>query len=111
MDQKLTELVSISQKDKAQKTVILLDEALSQSDSAAVSRDVHKVIEAALTHDHLGPVVSRQVLAELVSRLTEGKVKDRELKKEIIEDTITIAQPRIVSLEEGVSECIDRALW
>lgn len=106
MDQKLAQLRTINQKDKAQKCILLLDQALSQSDPASVTRDVHKIIEAALTQDHIGPVPARQVLSELVNRLGEGRVKDRDAKKQIVEDTIAIAQPRIVSFEEQVSACL-----
>lgn len=105
MDQKLAQLRTINQKDKAQKCISLLDEAFSQSDPTSVARDVHKIIEAALTQDHIGPVPARQVLSELVNRLSEGRVKDRDAKKQIVEDTIAIAQPRIVSFEEQVSTC------
>ncbi|KAH8118553.1 hypothetical protein DFH11DRAFT_1567955 [Phellopilus nigrolimitatus] len=103
MDAKLAQLQSISQKDKAAGYLSLLSEALAQPDAGAVARDVHAVLEAALTQDHVGIVVGRQVLAELVSGLAGGAARDRDLKKRIVEDALAIAAPRGVSFEEQVN--------
>lgn len=103
MDRKLAQLRSISQKDKSQAYLSLLSEALSQTNPRDVVRDVHTLVQTAITQDHVGLVVGRQVLAELVKSLGEGIVSDSNAKKQIVEDTLTIAQPRLVSFEEQVS--------
>ena len=103
MEARLAQLRSVAQKDKAPAYSALLSEALTQQDSTSVKRDVHTVITAVLTEDHVGIVAGRQVLSELVKYLAEGTVKDSDVKKEIIKDTLTIAQPRLVSFEEQVS--------
>ena len=93
MDAKLSQLQSIGQKDKAQAYLSLLAEALSQSDGAAIARDVHAILQNALTQNHVGQVVQRQVLGTLAERLASGEIKDSALKKQIVEDAIGIAQP------------------
>ena len=102
MESKLTKLQSLAQKDKSQAYTALLAEALSQSDSAALVRDVHTIVEVVLTQDHVGLVVGRQVLAELVKSLKEQKIQDSDVRKQIIKDTLSVAQPRLVSYEEQV---------
>lgn len=102
MEGRLVQLRSLAQKDKAPAYSALLTEALSQQDLAAVARDVHTLVETVLTQDHVGIVVGRQVLSELVKFLAEGAVKDLEVKKQIVNDTLEIAQPRLVSYEEQV---------
>lgn len=93
MDAKLSQLQSIGQKDKAQAYLSLLTESLSQSDGAAIARDVHAILQNALTQTHVGQVVQRQVLGTLAERLASGVIRDSALKKRIVEDAIGIAQP------------------
>lgn len=100
MEGKLAQLRSLGQKEKAQGYSSLLSQALSQSSSSA--RDVRTVIEDALTQDSVGLVVGRQILAELVKSLGEGVVQNREVQKQILRDTLEVAQPRLVSYEEQV---------
>ena len=50
----------------------------------------------------MGLVVGRQVLSELVRILSEGAIKDSDLIKRVVEETLVIVQPRIVSYEEQV---------
>lgn len=102
MEGKLAKLQTLAQKDKSQAYTSLLLEALAQPDPAAVARDVHTLVNVVLTQDHVGLVVGRQVLAELVKNLKEGAVKDNELRKQLIKDTLAVAQPRLVSYEEQV---------
>ncbi|KAL5487748.1 hypothetical protein ACEPAI_5856 [Sanghuangporus weigelae] len=93
MDAKLSQLQNVGQKDKAQAYLTLLTEALAQSDGAAVARDVHTILQNALTESHVGQVVQRQVLGTLADRLAGGLIKDSSLKKRVVEDAIAIAQP------------------
>lgn len=93
MDSKLAQLQTVNQKDKAQAYLSLLSDALSQEDGAAVARDVHAVLQNALTQEHVGQVVQRQVLATLAERLAGGAVKDHALKRQILESALATAQP------------------
>ena len=102
MDAKLAQLQSIGQKDKAQGYSSLIAEALAQQDSTVVARDVHTVLETALTEAHVGSVVKRQVLGELVTSLGNGIIKDAACKRQIIEDALQLAQNDPVSFEEQV---------
>lgn len=102
MEGKLAKLQTLAQKDKSPAYTSLLLEAISQPDPAAVARDVHTLVNVVLTQDHVGLVVGRQVLAELVKTLKEGAVKDNELRKQLLKDTLAVAQPRLVSYEEQV---------
>lgn len=105
MEGRLALLRSLAQKDKAQAYSTLLTDVLSNAanDPAAVGRDVHTLVETVLTQDHVGIVVGRQILSELVKYLADGAIKDAEVKKAIVKDTLLIAQPRLVSYEEQVS--------
>ncbi len=107
MDQKLEQLQSLSQKDKPQAYSSLLTQTLAQANEGAIAGDVHRLLDAVITHDHGGLVVGRQVLAELVKSLSEGAVKDREVRKQIVKDALAYAQPRLVSFEEQVSLICD----
>ncbi|TDL29747.1 hypothetical protein BD410DRAFT_758817 [Rickenella mellea] len=103
MDQKLEQLQSLSQKDKPQAYSSLLTQTLAQANEGAIADDVHRLLDAVITHDHGGLVVGRQVLAELVKSLSEGTVKDREVRKQIVKDALAYAQPRLISFEEQVN--------
>jgi COP9 signalosome complex subunit 4 len=61
-----------------------------------------------VNEDHVGLVVGRQVLAELVKNLGDGVVSDRNVHKKIIEQALEIVQPRLVSFEEQASVAIYR---
>ncbi len=102
MEGKLAKLQALAQRDKSQAYTSLLLEALAQPDPSAVARDVHTLVNVVLTQDHVGLVVGRQVLAELVKNLKEGAVKGNELRKQLIKDALAVAQPRLVSYEEQV---------
>lgn len=106
MDSKLAQLKSIGQKDKAQGYSTLIAEALAQQDPTAVARDVHTVLETALTEEHVGSVVKRQVLGELTTSLGNGTVKDTACRRKIIEDALALSQNDPVSFEEQVSTLI-----
>ena len=47
-------------------------------------------------------MVGRQVVSELVKAVTEGVVQDPDVKKRILQDTLNLVQPKIVSYEEHV---------
>ncbi|KAK2466240.1 hypothetical protein APHAL10511_001882 [Amanita phalloides] len=103
MDLKLTQLASLSQKDKGPAYSALIHAAIAQSTPDSVAADLRLLVDALVNQDAGSLVVARQVLAELVRLLGDGSVKDPLLRKRLIEDTLEIVQPRIVSFEEQVN--------
>lgn len=102
MDLKLAQLASLSQKDKGPAYSALIHASLAQSSPDVVAADIHLIVDAIVNQDSGSLVVARQVLAELVRVLADGPVKDSALRKRLLEDSLSIIQPRIVSYEEQV---------
>lgn len=102
MESKLAQYASLSQKDKAPAYLSLLPEILTRPDPSAIAADLHLVVDTVVNQESVGLVVGRQVLAELVKSLGAGAIKDTELRKRIVEDTLAIIQPRLTSYEEQV---------
>lgn len=102
MDLKLAQLASLSQKDKGPAYSALIHSALAQSSPDAVAADIHLIVDAIVNQDSGSLVVARQVLAELVKVLADGPVNDSALRKRLLEDSLAVIQPRIVSYEEQV---------
>ena len=114
MESRLAQFASLNQKDKATAYQSLLSEILSRDDQSNLAADIHTLIDNVVNQESIGLVISRSILSELVKALSEGKVKDSDLRKQIVEDTLSIVQPRIVSYEEQVSSrhnCGPRMLW
>jgi COP9 signalosome complex subunit 4 len=103
METKLAQFASLSQKDKAPAYLSLLPEILSRSNPSAIATDLHLLVDTVVNQESVGLVVGRQVLSELVKSLGGGTIKDSELRKRIVEDTLATVQPRITSYEEQVS--------
>jgi len=103
MESKLAQLASLSQKDKAPAYLLLLSGIFSRVNSSSIASDLHSLVDTVVNHDNVGLVVGRQVLSDMVRMLGEGVIKDNELRKRIIEDTLATIQPRLVSYEEQVS--------
>ena len=99
MDKKLAQITTVPQKDKGPAYVAAVNEVLSQTDLSAIASDVHTIVETVL-QDNV--VVGRQVLQELARALSEKRIQDIELTKRIVEETLTLVQPRLVSYEEQV---------
>ncbi|KDQ64537.1 hypothetical protein JAAARDRAFT_116665 [Jaapia argillacea MUCL 33604] len=104
MEAKLSQFSSLSQKDKGPAYISLLSEILARSDQSTIPQDIHILVDNVVNQDSVGLVVGRQVLSELVKALGDGAIKDTELRKRIVEDTLDVAQPRVVSYEEPVSQ-------
>lgn len=102
MDQKLSQLANLSQKDKAPAYLSLLSETLTRPDPSAVASDIHILVDNVVNQDNAGLVVGRQVIAELVKALGGGAISDAATRKAIVEDTLDIAQTRLNSYEEQV---------
>ncbi|KAJ7507847.1 hypothetical protein B0H11DRAFT_2153410 [Mycena galericulata] len=103
MDAKLAQVRGVGQKEQGAAFIALIHEILARTDQAAVVPDLHALVDTVVNHDSVGLVVGRQVLSELVKILGEGVVKNPELRKTLVEDTLATIQPRIVSYEEQVN--------
>jgi COP9 signalosome complex subunit 4 len=101
MESKLTQISSLTQKDKGPAFIALISEILSGS-GPNVAKDLHTLVDTVVNQDSVGLVVGRQVLSELVKSLGEGVIQDAEVRKRVVEDTLQTVQPRIVSYEEQV---------
>ncbi|KAF7301678.1 Constitutive photomorophogenic 8 [Mycena indigotica] len=99
MASKLNSISSLPQKEQAAGFIALSQEIFA-GPSTSVASDIHALVETVVNTDAVGLVVGRQVLSELVKVLGDGAVKDEDLYKSIVEDTLSIVQPRIVSYEE-----------
>ncbi|KAL0949524.1 hypothetical protein HGRIS_009575 [Hohenbuehelia grisea] len=100
MDAKLAQCLELGQKDKGPAYASLLTEVLARPDTSSTTQDIHIIVDTIVNQDNVGLVVGRQVVAELVRLLAEGAIKDVELQKSIINDTLAVIQPKIVSYEE-----------
>lgn len=101
MEAKLAQFSSLSQKDKGPAYISIIPEILSQPPDA-VAKDIHTLVDTVVNQDSGGLVVGRQFLSELVKILGEGAIKDSDLRKRVVEDTLNTVQPKIVSYEEQV---------
>jgi COP9 signalosome complex subunit 4 len=102
METKLSLISTLGQKDKGPAFIALIPEILSQPGISS-AQDLHALVDTVINQDSVGLVVGRQVLSELVKILGEGAIKDVELRKRVVEDTLATVQPRIVSYEEQAS--------
>src|SRR4051812_16222680 len=104
MDAKLSELASVTvQRTKATGYLTLLEENLHNK------QNVMQIVQEVVAKDHVGLVIGRQVISELVKCLETKQIKDDEARREIIQSTLDILQPRIVSYDEQVRDaCVLR---
>lgn len=100
MESKLAQISSLPQKDKGNAYVAALNEAFENPNPSSIGADVHALVETVL-QDNV--VVGRQVLLELARILSEKTALDADLRRQIVQDTLNVAQPRLVSYEEQVS--------
>ena len=103
MESRLTQFASLNQKDRTAAYQALFNELLSREDYSTLAADIHTLVDNVVNQESVGLVISRLILSELVKALSEGKIKDTQLRKQIVQDTLNIVQPRIVSYEEQVS--------
>jgi COP9 signalosome complex subunit 4 len=103
MESKLAQFSALSQKDKGPAFISLLPEIIARPNQSTVATDLRILVNTVVNQDNVGLVVGRQVLSELVKILGEGAIKDVELRKRVVEDTLATVQPRIVSYEEQAS--------
>jgi COP9 signalosome complex subunit 4 len=100
MDSRLTQFTTLSQKDKAPAYLSLVSEILARQDQSLIATDLHILVDTVAQDGSI--VVGRQVLSELVRNLSTRTISDHALRKRVVEDTLAILQPRIVSYEEQV---------
>lgn len=100
LDSKLVSLSSLSQKDKGAAYVDLLKQLAASPQPSPV--DIGKLVNNVVSEDHVGLVVARQVLGELLKVLDDEPLKsDMELQKKVIEISLENIQ-RSVSFQEQV---------
>ena len=102
MESRLAQLAPLSQKDKVAAYQSLFSDLISREDQSSLAADVHTLVDNVVNQESVGLVISRLILSELVKALADGTVKDRTARKNIVEDTLNIIRPRIVSYEEQV---------
>lgn len=105
LDAKLATLTNVSQKDKGVAYSDLLKQLISAPQPSA--DDIGKLVNNAVSQDHVGLVVARQVLGDLVNAIDGEPFKsNQELTKKVIENALESVQ-RSVSYQEQVNEwCI-----
>ncbi|KAG9046363.1 hypothetical protein FS837_004587 [Tulasnella sp. UAMH 9824] len=98
LDSKLASLASVPQKDKGAAYCDVLKQLVSASPPSA--DDIGQLVRYVVSQDHVGLVVARQVLGELVKALDEDPLKPNdELQKSVILSTLESIQ-RSVSFQE-----------
>jgi COP9 signalosome complex subunit 4 len=102
MDSRLAQLASLSQRDKGPAYITVLKDLFANQSSPSFLADLHALVDTVVNQDAGGLVVGRQVVSGLVKAVTEGVVRDPEVKKQILQDTLNLVQPKIVSYEEHV---------
>ena len=102
MESRFAQIAALPQKDRAPAFITALNEILARPDQAGIAQDIHLLVDC-VVQDNVGLVAARLVLSELVRFLQEGVVKDLDVRKQIVQDTLEILQPRLVSYEELVS--------
>lgn len=103
MESRLEQAAALGQKDKGPAFISLINEIISRSDQSTVVPDIQTLVGFVVNQESVGLVVGRQVLSELVRIVGEGGISDPEIRKRVVEETIEVAQPKIVSYEEQVS--------
>ncbi|KAI0832425.1 hypothetical protein BC628DRAFT_314609 [Trametes gibbosa] len=103
MESRLSQFGVLNQKDKATAYQSLLSETLASQDQSNLPTEIHTLVDNVVNQESVGLVISRGILSELVRALSEGKVPDTQRRKRIVEDTLEIVQPRLVSYEEQVN--------
>ena len=101
IESRLSQAAGLNQKDKATAYQSILTDLLARPDRTTLAHDLHVLVDN-VVQESTGLVIGRQVLSELVKSLEAGIVSDVELRKQIVQDTLDIIQPRIVSYEEQV---------
>ncbi|KIJ20051.1 hypothetical protein PAXINDRAFT_107738 [Paxillus involutus ATCC 200175] len=103
MEAKLSQLATLSQKDKTPAYLAFVSETLSRPDQPSLPTDLHVFIDTVTNPDIVGLVTGRQVISELVKNIGAGAVTDHDVRKRIVEDALATLQPRIASYEEQVN--------
>jgi COP9 signalosome complex subunit 4 len=102
MDARLAQLANVSvQKDKAAGYLSLLNDLLAARRQSSI--DILKFVSVVVTQEHVGLVIGRQVISELVKALELKQIADESVRRPVIEGTLQVLQPRIVTYEEQVS--------
>ncbi|TFY82725.1 hypothetical protein EWM64_g1292 [Hericium alpestre] len=107
MDQRLSQLTSLTQKDKGPAYLALLSDLFSDPNKPNIAQDIHALVDHVVNEDNAGLIVGRQVFSELVKNLNETTIPNKELRKQIVEDVLTTVQPRLASYEEQLADLLE----
>ncbi|EIN10646.1 hypothetical protein PUNSTDRAFT_65075 [Punctularia strigosozonata HHB-11173 SS5] len=99
MDQKLAQVAALYQKDKGAAYQALVNDVFATTSQPTFSRDLHALVESVVNQDSV--VVGRQVLSEIVKKFKD--ISDSDLRKKVVQITLDVVQPRLVSYEEQAS--------
>jgi COP9 signalosome complex subunit 4 len=102
MEVQLAHLATLPSKDQANGYLSLLSEIILQPEQSSLAKNIHVLLEF-VTQENVNIVVGRPVLAELVKALEDKRVSDRNIRKTIVEDCLSIIQPRLTRFEEQAS--------
>ncbi|KAG7449171.1 uncharacterized protein BT62DRAFT_887959 [Guyanagaster necrorhizus] len=100
MEDKLAAIASLAQKDKAPALSSLLQGILSSQNQLSFTTDLHTFVEFVVNQDNL--LIGRQILTDVVKALTHDSIRNHDLRKNAVEDTLAVVLPKIVSYEEQV---------
>lgn len=103
MDVKLSQLTSLSQRDKLPAYSAVLSELLSRPDQSTFPADIRVLVDHVVNQESVGLVVGRQILSDLTKALGDKVIHDPAIRKEIARSTLDTIQPRLVSYEEQVN--------
>jgi len=101
-------LAAVQAQPQARRTdafLSLLSTTLSSETSPNVTQELYLFVQAVIS-EASGLVVSRQVLADFVKALSTfaaPALKEPEVKRNVIEQSIELLTPRVVTYEEQVS--------
>lgn len=101
MDQKLAQLSVLNQKDKGTTYLSLLSSIFSSQGNPNIANDLHALVDHLINQD-AGIIASRQVLSELIKGLTSKNIPNKDLRKAVVEDVLSVVQLRATSYEEQV---------
>lgn len=103
MESRLAQCAALGQKDKAQAYISVLSDIFSRQDDNQAAQDIHSLVDHIVHQDSSTHVAGRQVLSELAKLLGGGAIKDDDLRKAVVNDSIELIKSRI-SYEDPVRD-------
>ncbi|KAG9218909.1 hypothetical protein CCMSSC00406_0000977 [Pleurotus cornucopiae] len=95
MESRLAQCAALGQKDKTQAYISVLSDIFSRQDDNQAAQDIHSLVDHIVHQDSSTHVAGRQVLSELAKLLGGGAIKDDDLRKAVVNDSIELIKSRI----------------